>query len=89
MQDIFSGPGRSDEMDTLLFRTLDDPDCTLRLCALQQLEVGIMMKDFTGFFLKKKNPYFMSLTPPLLLEGVSGHQSGTPLHSHLQQVAQD
>lgn len=42
MEDIFSGPGRSDEMDTLLLRNSDDPDCTLRLCALQKLKVSGM-----------------------------------------------
>ena len=39
MEDIFSGPGRSEEMDTLLFSNSDNPDCTLRLCALQKLTV--------------------------------------------------
>lgn len=39
MEDIFSGPGRSEEMDSLLFKKSDNPDCTLRLCALQKLTV--------------------------------------------------
>lgn len=39
LEDTFSGPGRSEEMDTLLFQTPDKPDCTLRLCGLQKLKV--------------------------------------------------
>lgn len=39
MEDIFSGPGRSEEMDSLLFKNSDNPDCTLRLCGLQKLKV--------------------------------------------------
>lgn len=39
MKDIFSGPGSSLEMDSLLFNPLDNPDCTLRICSLQKLKV--------------------------------------------------
>ncbi|XP_074489066.1 mucosa-associated lymphoid tissue lymphoma translocation protein 1 isoform X2 [Sebastes fasciatus] len=44
MEDIFSGPGRSEEMDTLLFSNSDNPDCTLRLCALQKLTESLVIK---------------------------------------------
>lgn len=44
MEDIFSGPGRSEEMDTLLFNRSDNPDCTLRLCALQKLKESLVIK---------------------------------------------
>ncbi|XP_029908592.1 mucosa-associated lymphoid tissue lymphoma translocation protein 1 [Myripristis murdjan] len=43
-EDIFSGPGRSDEMDSLLFRQSENPDCTLRLCALQKLQKSLVIK---------------------------------------------
>lgn len=39
MEDIISGPGRSWEMDSLLFNSLDNLDCTLRICSLQKLKV--------------------------------------------------
>uniref|UniRef100_A0A3B5B170 Mucosa-associated lymphoid tissue lymphoma translocation protein 1-like n=1 Tax=Stegastes partitus TaxID=144197 RepID=A0A3B5B170_9TELE len=41
--DIFSRPGMSEEMDSLLFRQSDNPDCTLRLCALQKLKQESML----------------------------------------------
>uniref|UniRef100_A0A3Q4AW11 Uncharacterized protein n=1 Tax=Mola mola TaxID=94237 RepID=A0A3Q4AW11_MOLML len=44
MEDIFSGPGRSEEMDSFLFETSDNPDCTLRLCALQKLKESQVIK---------------------------------------------
>ncbi|XP_071355496.1 mucosa-associated lymphoid tissue lymphoma translocation protein 1 [Trachinotus anak] len=44
MQDIFSGPGRSEDLDSLLFKTSDNPDCTLRLCALQRLKESLVIK---------------------------------------------
>ncbi|XP_030280411.1 mucosa-associated lymphoid tissue lymphoma translocation protein 1 [Sparus aurata] len=44
MEDIFSGPGRSDEMDSLLFKKSDNPDCTLRLCGLQKLKESLHIK---------------------------------------------
>ncbi|XP_029009152.1 mucosa-associated lymphoid tissue lymphoma translocation protein 1 [Betta splendens] len=44
MEDIFSGPGRSEEMESLLFKTSDNPDCTLRLCALQKLKESLVIK---------------------------------------------
>ncbi|XP_026168115.1 mucosa-associated lymphoid tissue lymphoma translocation protein 1 [Mastacembelus armatus] len=44
MEDIFSGPGRSEEMDSLLFKKSNNPDCTLRLCALQKLEESLVIK---------------------------------------------
>lgn len=39
MEDIFSRSGRSEEMDSLLLMNNVNPDCTLRLCALQKLKV--------------------------------------------------
>ncbi|KAM9352115.1 mucosa-associated lymphoid tissue lymphoma translocation protein 1 [Symphorus nematophorus] len=44
MEDIFSGPGRSEEMDSLLFQNTDNPDCILRLCALQRLTKSLVIK---------------------------------------------
>ncbi|XP_044048024.1 mucosa-associated lymphoid tissue lymphoma translocation protein 1 isoform X4 [Siniperca chuatsi] len=44
MEDIFSGPGRSEEMDSLLFKKSKNPDCTLRLCALQKLTKSLVIK---------------------------------------------
>ncbi|XP_056242269.1 mucosa-associated lymphoid tissue lymphoma translocation protein 1 isoform X2 [Seriola aureovittata] len=44
MQDIFSGPGRSEDLDSLLFKSSDNPDCTLRLCALQRLKESLVIK---------------------------------------------
>ncbi|XP_008280326.1 mucosa-associated lymphoid tissue lymphoma translocation protein 1 [Stegastes partitus] len=43
-EDIFSRPGMSEEMDSLLFRQSDNPDCTLRLCALQKLKESMLIK---------------------------------------------
>lgn len=88
MEDIFSGPGRSDEMDTLLFRNSDEPDCTLRLCALQKLKVSMICSSHKVFICFQKLNIFLSLTPPPL-KGISGHQSGPSLYSHKQQVAED
>ncbi|XP_041650502.1 mucosa-associated lymphoid tissue lymphoma translocation protein 1 [Cheilinus undulatus] len=44
MEDLFSGPGRSEEMDSLLFTKSDDSDCSLRLCALQKLTEPLVIK---------------------------------------------
>ncbi|XP_036417621.1 mucosa-associated lymphoid tissue lymphoma translocation protein 1 isoform X1 [Colossoma macropomum] len=44
MEDIFSGPGRSDEMHSLLLSKGDNPDCSLRLCCLQRLERSLVIK---------------------------------------------
>lgn len=44
MEDLFSGPGRSEEMDSLLFTKSDNPDCYLRLCALQKLTESLVIK---------------------------------------------
>ncbi|XP_041853254.1 mucosa-associated lymphoid tissue lymphoma translocation protein 1 [Melanotaenia boesemani] len=44
MEDIFSQPGRSVEMDSLLFNKSHSPDCTLRLCSLQKLKESIIIK---------------------------------------------
>ncbi|CAG5958025.1 unnamed protein product [Menidia menidia] len=44
MEDIFSQPGRSEEMDSLLFNKPYNPDCTLRLCSLQKLKESMVIK---------------------------------------------
>ncbi|XP_035521539.1 mucosa-associated lymphoid tissue lymphoma translocation protein 1 [Morone saxatilis] len=44
MEDIFSRPGRSEEMDSLLFKKSDNPDYTLRLCALQKLKESLVIR---------------------------------------------
>ncbi|XP_075945195.1 mucosa-associated lymphoid tissue lymphoma translocation protein 1 [Anarhichas minor] len=44
MEDIFSSPGRSEEMDSLLFSKSENTDCTLRLCALQKLTKTLVIK---------------------------------------------
>lgn len=44
MEDIFSGPGRSEDMDSLLFKESENPDSTLHLCALQKLKESLVIK---------------------------------------------
>ncbi|XP_034542551.1 mucosa-associated lymphoid tissue lymphoma translocation protein 1 [Notolabrus celidotus] len=44
MEDLFSGPSRSEELDSLLFSKSDNPDCYLRLCALQKLKESLVIK---------------------------------------------
>lgn len=44
MEDIFSRPGRSEDMDSLLFNETHNPDCTLRLCSLQKLKGSLVIK---------------------------------------------
>ncbi|XP_055796130.1 mucosa-associated lymphoid tissue lymphoma translocation protein 1-like isoform X2 [Salvelinus fontinalis] len=46
MEDIFSSPGRSGEMDSLLLNNLvaENPDCSLRLCGLQKLQGSLVIK---------------------------------------------
>ncbi|KAM7396706.1 hypothetical protein PAMP_019729 [Pampus punctatissimus] len=44
LEDTFSGPDRSDDMDNLLFKTSNNPDYTLRLCALQKLKESLIIK---------------------------------------------
>uniref|UniRef100_UPI0037E7609B mucosa-associated lymphoid tissue lymphoma translocation protein 1 isoform X2 n=1 Tax=Semicossyphus pulcher TaxID=241346 RepID=UPI0037E7609B len=44
MEDLFSGPNRSEEMDSLLLTKSDNPDCTLRLCALQKITESLVIK---------------------------------------------
>ncbi|XP_061750807.1 mucosa-associated lymphoid tissue lymphoma translocation protein 1 isoform X1 [Nerophis ophidion] len=41
MEDIFSGPGRMEEMDSILF---NKADCTLRVCGLQKLQESLVIK---------------------------------------------
>lgn len=71
MEDIFSGPGRSDEMDTLLFRNSDEPDCTLRLCALQKLKESLVIKvdlhyTHTSSKLRKTESQHVDIGKPLM-----------------------
>ncbi|XP_071020414.1 mucosa-associated lymphoid tissue lymphoma translocation protein 1-like [Oncorhynchus clarkii lewisi] len=46
MEDVFSSPGRSGEMDSLLLNNLvaENPDCSLRLCGLQKLQGSLVIK---------------------------------------------
>ncbi|XP_029951833.1 mucosa-associated lymphoid tissue lymphoma translocation protein 1 [Salarias fasciatus] len=44
MEDIFSRSGRSEEMDSLLLQSTDNPDCILRLCSLQKLKESMIIK---------------------------------------------
>ncbi|XP_068168998.1 mucosa-associated lymphoid tissue lymphoma translocation protein 1 [Antennarius striatus] len=44
MEDIFSGPGRSGEMDSLILNNSENADCTLRLCGLQKLMDSLVIK---------------------------------------------
>ncbi|KAM4734269.1 mucosa-associated lymphoid tissue lymphoma translocation protein 1 [Anableps anableps] len=44
MEDIFSMPGHSEDMDSLLFNETYNPDCTLRLCSLQKLKKSVVIK---------------------------------------------
>ncbi|XP_061532686.1 mucosa-associated lymphoid tissue lymphoma translocation protein 1 isoform X1 [Phycodurus eques] len=44
MEDIFSGPGRFEEMDSILFGKADNPDCSLRLCGLQKLKESLVIR---------------------------------------------
>lgn len=43
MRDIFSGCGNFEQMDSLLFQRSDDPNCSLRLCALQKLKKSLVI----------------------------------------------
>ncbi|XP_067091643.1 mucosa-associated lymphoid tissue lymphoma translocation protein 1 [Osmerus mordax] len=43
MEDIFSGPNRSDEMDSMLLNNSENSDCSLRLCGLQKLQESLMI----------------------------------------------
>uniref|UniRef100_A0A3B3E2F3 MALT paracaspase 3 n=1 Tax=Oryzias melastigma TaxID=30732 RepID=A0A3B3E2F3_ORYME len=42
--DIFSKPGGSEEMESLLFNKSYNPDCSLRLCSLQKLKESLVIK---------------------------------------------
>ncbi|XP_062860635.1 mucosa-associated lymphoid tissue lymphoma translocation protein 1 [Trichomycterus rosablanca] len=44
MDDIFSGPDQSDEMNSLLLSKAKNPDCSLRLCCLQKLERSLVIQ---------------------------------------------
>uniref|UniRef100_A0A3P9K6Q7 MALT paracaspase 3 n=1 Tax=Oryzias latipes TaxID=8090 RepID=A0A3P9K6Q7_ORYLA len=44
IEDIFSKPGGSEEMDSLLFNKSYNPDCSLRLCSLQKLKESLVIK---------------------------------------------
>ncbi|XP_060932167.1 mucosa-associated lymphoid tissue lymphoma translocation protein 1 [Limanda limanda] len=44
LEDIFSGPGRSEEMDSLLFNNSNNPDCSVRICALQKLKESLIIR---------------------------------------------
>lgn len=44
MEDVLSRSGSSEEIDSLLFKSSDNPDCTLRLCNLQKLKESMIIK---------------------------------------------
>ncbi|XP_063053588.1 mucosa-associated lymphoid tissue lymphoma translocation protein 1 isoform X2 [Engraulis encrasicolus] len=44
LEDIFSGPERSDDLDSLLMSQADNADSTLRLCCLQRLQRALEIK---------------------------------------------
>ncbi|XP_047453402.1 mucosa-associated lymphoid tissue lymphoma translocation protein 1 [Mugil cephalus] len=44
LEDIFSRPDRSEEMDSLHLQNVDNPDCILRLCSLQKLKESLVIK---------------------------------------------
>ncbi|XP_041966042.1 mucosa-associated lymphoid tissue lymphoma translocation protein 1 isoform X2 [Alosa sapidissima] len=44
LEDIFSGPDRSEELDSLLMSQSDNADSTLRLCCLQRLQTSLEIK---------------------------------------------
>lgn len=44
LEDIFSGPGRSEDIDSLLHNQSKNPDYTLQLCGLQKLEGSLVIK---------------------------------------------
>lgn len=55
MEDIFSGPDRSDEMHSLLLSKADYPDCCLRLCCLQRLKRSLVIKIKLSYTHRERN----------------------------------
>lgn len=82
MEDIFSGPSRSEEMGSLLFKSLDNPDCTLRICSLQKLKVR---SSTHFFFLLTLNVMYLEIVYickiVFLVLGITGHKGGSALYS--------
>ncbi|XP_019750973.1 mucosa-associated lymphoid tissue lymphoma translocation protein 1 isoform X1 [Hippocampus comes] len=44
MEELYSGPGRFEEMDSILFDEGANPDCTLRVCGLQKLKESLVIR---------------------------------------------
>ncbi|KAM9815578.1 mucosa-associated lymphoid tissue lymphoma translocation protein 1 [Syngnathus typhle] len=44
MEELYSGPGRFEEADSMLFDNAVNPDCTLRVCGLQKLKESLVIK---------------------------------------------
>ncbi|XP_015253697.1 PREDICTED: mucosa-associated lymphoid tissue lymphoma translocation protein 1-like [Cyprinodon variegatus] len=55
MEDIFSRPGCSEDMDSLLFNETQNSDCTLRLCSLQRLKGSVVIKVDLHYTQKDSN----------------------------------
>ncbi|CAN9499295.1 unnamed protein product [Ophioblennius macclurei] len=55
MEDIFSRSGRSEEMDSLLLQSSDNPDCILRLCSLQKLKESMIIQVDLSYTHKDSN----------------------------------
>nr|XP_029523858.1 mucosa-associated lymphoid tissue lymphoma translocation protein 1-like [Oncorhynchus nerka] len=73
MEDIFSSPGRSGEMDSLLLNNLvaENPDCSLRLCGLQKLQGSLVIKvdlhyTHTGSKLRLQESKQLDIGKPLV-----------------------
>nr|XP_020467026.1 mucosa-associated lymphoid tissue lymphoma translocation protein 1-like [Monopterus albus]XP_020467034.1 mucosa-associated lymphoid tissue lymphoma translocation protein 1-like [Monopterus albus] len=71
MEDIISGPGRSENMDSLLFKNSNNPDCTLRLCCLQRLKESLVIKvelhyTHTGSKLRQTESQQVDIGKPLV-----------------------
>ncbi|CAB1323190.1 unnamed protein product [Coregonus sp. 'balchen'] len=97
MEDIFSSPGRSGEMDSLLLNNLvtENPDCSLRLCGLQKLQGSLVIQvdlhyTQTGRKLRLQESKQLDIGKPLvascdLYRGqqalVAQRQEGAPVQS--------
>uniref|UniRef100_A0A3Q3J4G4 MALT paracaspase 3 n=1 Tax=Monopterus albus TaxID=43700 RepID=A0A3Q3J4G4_MONAL len=69
MEDIISGPGRSENMDSLLFKNSNNPDCTLRLCCLQRESLVIKVElhyTHTGSKLRQTESQQVDIGKPLV-----------------------
>ncbi|KAM4618498.1 mucosa-associated lymphoid tissue lymphoma translocation protein 1 [Polymixia lowei] len=95
MEDIFSGPGRSEDMDSLILNKSDNADCTLRLCGLQKLQGSLVIKVDVHYThmdskLRLKESQQVDIGKPLVAScklykrnhtGTAKKQEGTPAKS--------